>query len=567
MSTDDQISQLTKRVEALEAEVARLKNQQVGAAQPVARPVSKPLARIKKPKVKTPRQWSPDLEYLLGGNIFGKLGLVTIILAVGWFIKLAFDNHWVNESGRIMVGLVIGHGMAIAGLWLAKKKLKWLPPALIGAGATCWFIAIYGGYYFYDLFSGGEAFLYLFLCSVFTAVLSYLGRNQVLYVFSLAGALLAPIMMSTGENSFRFLFTYLTVINVGFYLISRRIAWQTAPYLVLTGNFIIFSGWFEANAGQSTFLFPFIYLTVLFVSLTWRELFDVVKQSSKLRPSSVVLLSLNVLFYLFAGGSLVDYYYKNFNAHFFLVLAASLLVFHRLFLAQASLEKQTRRTMPAVLLVGLIISVFAALSAEAENRWLTLSYVGLAGSLSVIGASERSKVTIIASLIFWAVALLRLFFEAHGDNALFLLNPDFGLYLVATLLLGATYYIQRKQPLFKGLVAFAYAALFVLIVGSLVEVHQLDAGKHWRNLYYSYTLAFYGTIFLVLGFMRISSTLRITGMVLVALLIAKLYLYDIWTLSRLIRIIAGFTLGAGLVLLSIFYQKFKEKVLSMDSKT
>ncbi|EMI69163.1 hypothetical protein LEP1GSC072_0103 [Leptospira noguchii str. Bonito] len=49
------------------------------------------------------------------------------------------------------------------------------------------------------------------------------------------------------------------------------------------------------------------------------------------------------------------------------------------------------------------------------------------------------------------------------------------------------------------------------------------------------------------------------------MLVGKFYFYDIWTMSKIVRIIAGFTLGAGFILVSLFYQKFKEKIINYQN--
>ena len=65
---------------------------------------------------------------------------------------------------------------------------------------------------------------------------------------------------------------------------------------------------------------------------------------------------------------------------------------------------------------------------------------------------------------------------------------------------------------------------------------------------------------LIPGFKLSYRSFRLTGIILGVVLISKFYLYDIWTMSIVVRIIAGFSLGIGLVLLSIIYQKYKDKI-------
>ncbi|EMO06969.1 hypothetical protein LEP1GSC116_3274 [Leptospira interrogans serovar Icterohaemorrhagiae str. Verdun HP] len=36
-------------------------------------------------------------------------------------------------------------------------------------------------------------------------------------------------------------------------------------------------------------------------------------------------------------------------------------------------------------------------------------------------------------------------------------------------------------------------------------------------------------------------------------------------MSKIVRIIAGFTLGTGFILVSLFYQKFKDKIINYQN--
>jgi hypothetical protein len=108
---------------------------------------------------------------------------------------------------------------------------------------------------------------------------------------------------------------------------------------------------------------------------------------------------------------------------------------------------------------------------------------------------------------------------------------------------------------------FPFFSLFFLILASMVEVYHYFHYSNYRNLGYSYVLVFYSTIFFVYGFRYNSLKSRKIGVILTLLVIAKFYFYDIWNFSLIIKIIAGFSLGAGLVLVGLFYEKFKNKIL------
>ncbi len=49
-----------------------------------------------------------DWEALIGGNLLTKVGAAALVVGVGFFIKYAFDNQWVGETARIILGIITG---------------------------------------------------------------------------------------------------------------------------------------------------------------------------------------------------------------------------------------------------------------------------------------------------------------------------------------------------------------------------------------------------------------------------------------------------------------------------
>ncbi|MTI83241.1 MAG: DUF2339 domain-containing protein [Firmicutes bacterium] len=55
------------------------------------------------------------LEQLIGGKVLNRLGIVILLFGTAYFLKYAFDNQWIGEIGRIIIGLVAGMGLMVAG--------------------------------------------------------------------------------------------------------------------------------------------------------------------------------------------------------------------------------------------------------------------------------------------------------------------------------------------------------------------------------------------------------------------------------------------------------------------
>jgi uncharacterized membrane protein len=70
-------------------------------------------------------------------------------------------------------------------------------------------------------------------------------------------------------------------------------------------------------------------------------------------------------------------------------------------------------------------------------------------------------------------------------------------------------------------------------------------------------LTVYAVILIVLGVQTRTAFHRIMGLALVALVVAKLYLVDVWVLGRLFRITAFLALGVLLLALSYLYSRWR----------
>lgn len=521
-----------------------------------------------------PKKRSPEWELFLGGNFLGKLGLFSILLASVWFIKYAFDNRWVNESGRILIGLSIGFGICITGIQLARKKFRILPESVLGAGFSIVYLSLFGGYYYYDLFSLSETFLYLSLLSIFSSGLAYWIRKEILYIFALIGSILSPVLISQGENSYQFLFGYLVFLNILLFLISRKIPWIVSSFFLLIANFVLYHFWAIKNINQSGFIVPFSFINITYLLFIYGKIFFFPKLLQKSENSGwnwifyPIFLVLNSLSFGLMGYMQIEETYPKLGSHFILfgaVLFSLWILISRKksdFFDPSQLEIFER--IHLYLLLGF---TFAALLDFSEGNWLTFSWITFAGVISLLSSKYGNTHLRYVSTGFWIAALFKLYFFNPMDdvNRLFLLNERFTLYFLASLFLFGTYYIQKNKESFWFHRGFIYMGIFTLILGTLIDVYHTVHNEHYRNLGYSYVLAFYAAVFLFIGFKYSFRSLRIAGFIVTAVLVGKFYFYDIWIMSKIVRIIAGFTLGAGFILVSLFYQKFKEKITNYQN--
>jgi hypothetical protein len=571
MSKDDILKELSKRVNSLEIELQSIKNQ-INSLLSTDNKSTPSTIEIKRPVVENTESVSLqkpkrqiDIESLLGGNLIGKLGFVAIILATGWFINYAFDNQWINESGRILIGLLFGFLFMAWSMYLAKQKMKIIPEPMLGTGISILYISLYGAYYYYDFFSITETFLLFVFLSLATSLLAGKIKSEILYCFGMIGSLLTPVLLSSGENSYRFLFTYLTILNLVFVYISNQNSWKISPYILLLSNAVIYAGWYDKNFSVSNKYIILSFFLINLILFSYRELYQVIKLEKRITIPSLVFYAILISYFFSMSLSTVYSIHSGLQGHFILFLTAVLIIQNILFEKYSVPFVETISSLKpirAFFLIAILSLNLISLVVYLEERVLSFALLFFAASFSVAGIQFKNKLYVSASLAIWFLFLMRLFFFEcfYHEYRFYLLNPRFILFFLSSAILLFLYKIQKNEPVFPNIEIFAYASFFTLIVGSMVEVRYTISNYFYRHLGYSYVLAFYTIIFLFLGFKFNFQSFRRAGIVLAILVILKFYFYDIWTMSIVVRIIAGFSLGIGLVLFSMFYQKFKDKI-------
>src|SRR6266446_3744364 len=188
---------------------------------------------------------SLDLETLIGGRWLNRIGIVAIIGAVTFFLKYAFDNHWIGPSGRVGIGILLGAAMLPWSHWLLKRGYSYFSEGIAGLGAAVMYLSIWAGCQYYKLFSLDVGFYAMIVVTAGMGAVA-LGRNsQRIALLSLFGGFLTPILVSEGKDAQVVLFTYLLILGAGLLVIELRRDWRwLTPISFLLSQFY-FWGWYS----------------------------------------------------------------------------------------------------------------------------------------------------------------------------------------------------------------------------------------------------------------------------------------------------------------------------------
>lgn len=86
-----------------------------------------PLPSVKTPPPVPEKKHEPEkekaskrnFEKLVGENLFSRIGILVFVIGIGFFVKFAVDNNWINEIWRTVLGFVTG-----AVLWAIAYKIS-----------------------------------------------------------------------------------------------------------------------------------------------------------------------------------------------------------------------------------------------------------------------------------------------------------------------------------------------------------------------------------------------------------------------------------------------------------
>ena len=495
----------------------------------------------------------PNWESFLGENIIGKFGFLAVILGIFYFIKLSIENEWLGESMRIFIGLLIGFIIIIISQFFKAPELKISRESIIGSGISIVYGSIYFAYMYYDLLTSYETFFYLLFISLLFIYLSKLFNSQLLYSISLLGSLLSLNSLSTGIYNFAFLFAYFTFLHILFLWINRDKNWSYAPFILLLSDiFLIFS------YREHPYSTPLISLPILFLCIVQLVFFyndaKIPERSNNLLRISLLLSA--TLFTSISTFEILSIHKESLESFPFLVY--SILFIGKLNVDNKNSQKK-ELSFSAIfyLLIG-ITFLLAAINLFIENSYLYITNILISAVFSIYAGKINHQKLIFFSLILWVYTLLHFFiFYISKTSDYIFINPQFIFMILSSVSLYYTS-ILLNESYRKLKISFKTLGFLTLLLSSLFEVKFFFTDRIYRNLNYSYVLGFYASLFLIIGLKYSNLDLRKAGFFLVFLLIIKLYLYDIWALSMVVRIIAMISLGIGLIIAGIMYQKFSK---------
>jgi uncharacterized membrane protein len=528
----------------------------------ISQPSVSPASSLSLPNAKSLS--SPDLEALIAGSWFNRVGILALIVAVSLFLKYAFDNNWIGPSGRVAIGVLLGAAMLPWSQWLLGRGYSYFSEGIAALGQATLLLSIWAGCHYYTLFSRDVGFGGMIVVTAVMAAVA-LGRNsERIALLSLLGGFLTPLLVSSGKDEEVVLFTYLLVLGGGLLVIAARRDWRTLAPVSFVLTLLYFWGWYDTFYRPAKLELTITFATLFFLLYFALPVIRTVHQSA-LDSVGMFVVLLNSFAYL--GALYVMLWPQDRWPLTLLVLALSA--------AHVGVARFVRSAKPGEwpvtqqLFAGLALTfVTLAIPIRLDGKWITLALAVEGAILVRTGYRALAPLLRYAGFFLLALAALRVVFLPLPAQQ-FLLNERFATYVGVIVCMGVALFTAREhradasEPETNTLGVFAVAINVYTLLALSLELWDyfgrlvslgIDTGLA-QHLALSMLWTAYASILILIGIKRQSALLRWQSLVLFGLVVVKVFLYDSSYLQRFYRILSFLVLGLVLMVVSFLYQR------------
>ena len=271
------------------------------------------MAMEKEEKIEEYATSETNFEKYIGENLFGKIGILIFIIGIGFFVKYAIDQNWINETARTLMGYAVGAGMLVLAERL-HKRYHTFSSLLAGGTFGIYYLITAIAFHYYDLFSHTMAFVILCATTIFMSAVSVLYDRKELAVTALVGGFIAPFIISTDSSSIISLQIYIGILNIGMFCLAMYKKWAILPMVSFAFTYIILWGTTAIGSftdSEAVTIYPTLlaFATLFYVIFLLPVVFILRTQySENTRLGLLGIITANSFMYLIYGDFLLQHF-------------------------------------------------------------------------------------------------------------------------------------------------------------------------------------------------------------------------------------------------------------------
>ena len=217
-----------------------------------------------------------SLETRLGATVFNLVGILALLCATAYGLKLAIEHGYFNPLARVLLGLVVGVAVV---LWSERFRRKGMAPfsySLKAVGSAVLYLSLWASFHIYHQMPASVALVAMILVTAWNAFMAWSQDAELLAAYALLGGFLTPLLLSSGGNHETFLFTYIAALDLGVAVLLRSKPWRLLLLGAFPATVVFFMGWYSdffgrtpghSDAGLTIFFIALLFAIFAVISL------------------------------------------------------------------------------------------------------------------------------------------------------------------------------------------------------------------------------------------------------------------------------------------------------------
>ena len=503
------------------------------------------------------RREGMSFEAAVAANWLTRVGILVLVVGVGFFVKYSIDKGLLGPEGRVALSCLAGAALVAAGVRQFDRRYHILGQGLAGGGLAILYFAVYAAAELFRLVPLAAGFGLMAAVTLAAGVLAVRHRAPLLAVLGTFGGYLTPVMLASDTPQLVWLYGYLLALLAGVAAVAAWRGWMALVALSFLCHNALFLMLCGGDPGTLDAVRTVPFLALAFVGYTLAAAAGGLagkRETTVIELFGLVLAA--ALFVVFGYAVVESAYGRRAVAWLTLGMAAFYIGLLFLLLRRAVRDKALAAALLALGAAALALTPPLLFS----EGTLTVSWAVLAVALWWIAERVGSPLLRVCAAVLLVLVTGKLltadlerlciryaahargYFDALPGRAL-----NVGVPVAALLFLA-----RRDRPwrLPCGYAALAAAFLFLSFEASIVCRHFLPAFTAGAVSLTWGALAFG----LVWGGIRYAAKpLRVIGLGIFCLTVAKVFLYDLADLESIYRITAFVALGMVLLLAAFLY--------------
>jgi uncharacterized membrane protein len=520
-------------------------------------------------------------EVTLGQRWFLGIGVFVLLLAIGFFLKYAFDERWIRPPVQITFGLLVGIFLIGGGEICRRRNWAGLDIGFAALGLGALYLSIYAANQIYRLLPDGLTIFVVLLVSTVGLLISFLWDSRVLAVLSFLGGYLSPLLFHSDELGNWVFFGYLSALNIATALLAYVKRWPSLSSIGAVLSWIAFQGWSSSHptADQWGYAFCFTQLSLFLYSIF--PFLRVHSSTAGWRFTLIFIALFNGWLCVWKSAELLHYDKSPLSivtlAYSVVVLSLALVFWRRSKGAPLTAPSSGGTAVTWLIAQGLIY-LLVTWALILSSKWTILFWAAQVVATYWIAAKAKNRVLLNGTIILGLIVTFRFLFvdvdilgssladQRFADDLLF--RWFIGSFVIACLL--AVWWLA-SHGMVNGVhprVARWFEIVGLISLFGFLNTELARLSWEWR---FPVTLAafsilwtFFAAALLVIGFLWNRKFYRMCAIVLLFITIGKVLIFDTAEVSAPYRILSCAVLGCILVALSALYYRFATRLLSVE---